>query len=256
MNTPPALVALITAGSAGLGAATARKFASAGIRIAINYATNSSRAEELVEELQAISPLPSNPPQKNFTAIRADLTKHDEIKKLVENTVSEMGKLDIIFSNGGWTNIRDFSNLDDNVNEEDWDKCWTMNVKSHLWLIHAARKYLEESEGAFITTASLAGVKPSGSSVAYAVSKAAQIHLVKSLAIIVSPRVRVNSVSPGILLTEWGLKFPKERLEAARNKTQLKKFATVEDVAAQVLCYATSRTVTGANAVIDAGWSL
>jgi len=75
-----------------------------------------------------------------------------------------MGRLDVVFSNGGWTALRDFQNLDDNVNEEDWDRCFNMNVKSHLWLMHASKKWLEESEGCFITTASLAGVRPSGSS--------------------------------------------------------------------------------------------
>lgn len=102
------------------------------------------------------------------------------------------------------------------------------NVKSHLWLMHAAKAHLEETEGAFISTASIAGVKPSGSSLPYAVTKAAQIHLAKSLAVICSPKVRVNSVSPGLLLTEWGMKFPEAKREAAREATKLKRLATVE----------------------------
>jgi hypothetical protein len=57
-------------------------------------------------------------------------------------------------------------------------------------------------------------------------------------------------------LQEWGLKFPPEKIEAAKQKTALKKIVTVEDVAEQVLCFAKSRTATGQNAVIDAGWSL
>lgn len=75
-----------------------------------------------------------------------------------------MGRLDLVVSNHGWTKIRDFANLDDNMEESDWDLCYNMNVKSHLWLFHAARKYLEESEGSFVTTASVAGVIPGGSS--------------------------------------------------------------------------------------------
>lgn len=94
--------------------------------------------------------------------------------------------------------------------------------------MHAAKAELEKTEGAFITTASIAGVKPSGSSLPYAVTKAAAIHLSKSLAVICSPRIRVNSVSPGLLLTEWGMKFPEEKREAARNNTKLKRLATVE----------------------------
>lgn len=112
--------------------------------------------------------------------------------------------------------------------DEDWDRCFLYNVKSHLWLMHAAKEALEHSEGAFITTASVAGVKPSGSSLPYAVTKAAAIHLSKALAVICSPKIRVNSVSPGLLLTEWGLKFGEEKIQAATNATKLKRLATVE----------------------------
>lgn len=165
MSTP--LVILVTAGSAGLGAATARVFAKAGMRVIINYSSNESRANTLIEELHEVSPLSKTKECKNFVSIRADLSKKSDIQRLVSESISEMGKLDAVFSNGGWTSIQDFNDLDDNVDEEMWDKCWNMNVKSHLWLMHASKKYLDESEGAFITTASLAGVRPSGSSLVW-----------------------------------------------------------------------------------------
>lgn len=163
MATP--LVALITAGTAGLGAATARLFAKNGIRVVVNYASNADRAQSLVKELQAISTVASADPNRvDYHAVQADLSKRDDIRRLVEDSVAAMGRLDIIFSNGGWTRFRDINDLEDNVDEEDWDLCFNMNVKSHLWLMHAAKKYLDETEGVFITTASLAGVKFSGSS--------------------------------------------------------------------------------------------
>ncbi|KAL2074049.1 hypothetical protein VTL71DRAFT_7827 [Oculimacula yallundae] len=255
----PTPVILVTAGSAGVGAAAAKTFATAGYRIVINYSNNSTRASDLLSELEQLVPLDSTgstKPELKFLAIKADLSKKSEIAELVTEVISEMGRLDVVFSNGGWTKVTNFNDLDDNVDEEMWDACWNMNVKSHLWLFHAARKYLEESEGCFVTTASVAGVKPSGSSIAYSVTKAAQIHLVKTLASISGPHIRVNSVSPGLLLTEWGLKFPQEKRDAAKAKTKLKRFATVEDVAEQVLCFAKSKSVTGSNAVIDAGTSL
>ncbi|EXL67402.1 3-oxoacyl-[acyl-carrier protein] reductase, partial [Fusarium oxysporum f. sp. conglutinans race 2 54008] len=93
----------------------------------------------------------------------------------------------------------DFFNLDDNVDEEVWDRCYAANVKSHLFLYHAVKKHLEEANGAFVMTSSVAGVKPSGSSIAYSVTKAAQIHLTKSLAMAMAPSVHVNAVSPGFM---------------------------------------------------------
>lgn len=112
---------------------------------------------------------------------------------------------------------------------------------------------------------------------AYAVTKAALIHLVKSLAVISAPNIRVNSVSPGVLLTvrstpqafqcsqvncsssrvqDWGLSFPKEKLDLVRETNKLGRFATVEDVAAQVRALVESRSITGQNVVVDAGFSI
>lgn len=210
MSNP--LVALITAGSAGLGAATAKLFAQNGIRVVVNYSTNAERAEALVGELSRLSSLKPVEGRRDYHAIKADLAKRDDIRRMVDETASAMGRVDVVFSNGGWTHIRDFMDLDDNVLEEDWDHCFNMNVKSHLWLMHAVKPHLDATEGAFITSASMAGVKPSGSSFAYSVTKAAQIHLVKGLALIAAPKIRVNSVSPGLLMTVSRLQLPQDKI--------------------------------------------
>jgi len=155
-------VALITAATAGLGAATARLFVQNGIRVLVNYHGDDERAATFVRELHRLTPLP--PDEQNFLALKADLSDREAIRSLVKSAVGVHGRLDVVFSNGGWTRLRDISILDDNVVEDDWDRCFNMNVKSHLWLMHAAREHLEVTRGAFITTASLAGVKFSGSS--------------------------------------------------------------------------------------------
>jgi NAD(P)-dependent dehydrogenase (short-subunit alcohol dehydrogenase family) len=198
--------ALVTAGSAGLGAAAALLFAKRGYNVVINYNSDAQRADALVHDLHHASSLDAS--KQKFKAIKADLASRDDIIRLVKETVAFFSEgpdgssaLDAVFSNGGWTRIRNISDLEDNVDEDDWDRCFNMNVKSHLWLMHAAKPYLEEAEGAFVTTASLAGIKLSGSSLAYSVTKAAQVHLVKGLALAASPKVRVNTVCPGLLLT-------------------------------------------------------
>lgn len=260
-NNPP--VALVTAGSAGLGAAVATLLARNGMRVAVNYHGNAAGAAALVAHLQAVSPFAPQGGRTDYHAVQADLARRADVQRLVADTVAVFGtnKIDVVFSNGGWTRMRDLLDLDDNLDDEDWDRCFTMNVKSHLWLMHAARPYLEaayddEGRGAasFITTASLAGVKVSGSSLAYAVTKAAQLHLAKGLAMIAAPKIRVNSVSPGLLLTvrrwavewapgkiqtgrltwfdyllqEWGLRFPPEKIEAMQQGSKLKRLATVD----------------------------
>jgi NAD(P)-dependent dehydrogenase (short-subunit alcohol dehydrogenase family) len=163
-------VALVTAGSAGLGAATARLFAQSGYRVVVNYSNNAERANKLLSSLPGL--FPSLGPNSNeegkkenyFAVVKADLGSRDEINRLVQETVERFGRLDVVFSNGGWTRFRGMADLDENCYEEDWDRAFNMNVKAHLWLMNAAKKYLDETEGAFITTASLAGIIHSGSS--------------------------------------------------------------------------------------------
>ena len=164
-------VALVTAGSAGLGAAAARALASEGMAVMINYSTNKQRADALVASLHEESGYEVSDDKGAwrplFAAIQADLGVRSDIERLVDETIKTMGRLDVVVSNGGWTRFSNFADLEDGVEEADWDRCFNMNVKSHLWLIHAAKEYLEVTEGAFITTASLAGVIPSGSSLVY-----------------------------------------------------------------------------------------
>ncbi|KAI9147324.1 histidinol dehydrogenase [Paramyrothecium foliicola] len=122
-----AKTALVTAASGGLGAAIARMLAvELRMKVIINFGQNAVRAEQLEKS--------------------ADASSKSGIQFLVERAAAEFGgRIDIVISNVGWTCLRDFSSLEDNVNEEDWDRCFTANVKSHLWLFHASKKYLEES---------------------------------------------------------------------------------------------------------------
>jgi NAD(P)-dependent dehydrogenase (short-subunit alcohol dehydrogenase family) len=168
----PQRTALVTAASAGLGAAIARMLVvDLGMSVVINYSQNADRAEKLVRVLSEAgsSRWPAAPP--TIHAVQADLTKRSEVIRLVEEATAVLGgNLDVVVSNVGWTRMRNFSDLDDGLEEEDWDRCFTVNVKSHLWLFHATRKFLDESnareEGGavFVSTASVAGVKPGGSS--------------------------------------------------------------------------------------------
>lgn len=202
-------VALVTASSAGLGAATVKALAPY-FRVVVNYHSRLEKAEQVIKEASSI-PLAQNgtTEEPRFHAIQADVSQKSEIERLVSETVDKMGRLDVVVSNAGWTRITNFFDIDQQVNEEDWDRCFNVNVKSHLWLLYAAKPHLEKSVetdgvgGSFVTIASLAGVRPSGSSLPYSVTKAAEIHLTKGLAIICGKKVRCNSVSPGLMMTEW-----------------------------------------------------
>lgn len=142
---------------------TARVFAP-DHRVMINYASNKTRADELLTELHQIPSTHNDPQLPRFHLLKGDVGDEGDLQNLVRETMEVMGRLDVVVSNGGWTRLTNFTNLDENVVGEDWDKCFKYNVKSHLFLMHAARKHLEDTQGAFLLTTSIAGVKPSGSS--------------------------------------------------------------------------------------------
>ncbi|EFX01517.1 short chain dehydrogenase reductase [Grosmannia clavigera kw1407] len=250
MSSSTELVVLVTAGSAGLGAAAARLFARNGYHVIVNYANNKARADALLAELNGTDG------QKTHVAIQADLTSRTAVERLAREAQAAFGRLDVVFSNGGWTEFRDTTRLSDNVFDEDWDRAFVMNVKSHIWLLHAAEAALAEHEGAFITTASMAGVSGMGSSLAYAACKAAQIHMIKGLACMVGPNIRVNTVSPSMLETEWAERFSPAQKKGLLEKSKLNRFVTVNDVADQVLGLARNRSMTGVNVILDAGIGL
>lgn len=167
MSTPK--VALIAGASRGVGAAVARSLAAhSNVRILINYHKNQDAAKQLISEMEILRAAQSGNVKDSqspiFAAVQADITNRAEMTRLVQQTVEQMGRLDIVISNVGWTRMTDFMNLEDADIEEDWDRCFEVNVKSHFRLFRACQPYLESSEGTFIATASVAGVKPSGSS--------------------------------------------------------------------------------------------
>jgi NAD(P)-dependent dehydrogenase (short-subunit alcohol dehydrogenase family) len=190
---------------------------------------NAARATALIEELNTTygaTGAPGSPPR--FVAMQADASNRASIVQLVDQVVAIFGRIDVVASNSGWTRITDFSNMDDNLDDDLWEKTYRCNVTAHFWLMHAVKPHLEKKNGAFVTTASMAGVNPGGSSLPYAISKAAQIHLVKTLSKICAPAIRVNSVSPALMLTDWGLQFSEEQQRDQMEKTRLKRLITVQ----------------------------
>lgn len=97
-----------------------------------------------------------------------------------------------------------FGDLFGNTDEE-WDQCWTVNVKAQMQLLRAAAPHFNANPdgGVFLMTSSVAGVKQAGSSMPYSVTKAAGLHLMKCLALTQGPKIRVNAVLPGLMLTDW-----------------------------------------------------
>lgn len=216
---------LVTAGSRGLGALVAEKFAREGAHVAINYVEREAPARELADRLARECGV-------RTAVIRGDAGVIKDCERCVRETVDAFGGIDIIIGNAGWTRFAKFADLDD-MQEHEWDKCYAVNVKGQMAVLRAALPHFNANPdgGAFIITSSVAGVKPTGSSMPYCVTKAAGLHLMKCLAATQGPKVRVNAVLPGLLMTEWGQKFPPERIKEMESRAALKMTTDLEDCA-------------------------
>ncbi|KAI9877867.1 MAG: hypothetical protein M1830_002608 [Pleopsidium flavum] len=205
-------------GDRGLGALVSSKFASEGCNISINYVTNVERAKATAEKIE----------------------RDYNVKTMIIQ--------------GGWTKFSAFGDLHA-LSEEDWDKCWAVNCKGNMHLLREALPTFNANSdgGVFLMTSSIAGVAVSGSTMAYSVSKAAGLHLMRCLAQTQGPKIRVNAILPGLLLTEWGSQFSPERIKQMEDKAVLKKVTNLEDCADAFVAAAKNSSMTGQKIQIDAG---
>lgn len=147
-----------------------------------------------------------------------------ECVNCIQETIRAFGGLDGIIGNAGWTKFTDFNDLDA-MSEADWDKCFAVNVKGqHALIKEALPTFKKNPEGGFfIITSSVAAKSLGGSSMAYSVTKAAQVHLMKCIAKVAGEKARINAVLPGLLLTDWGNLYGDERINALKEASALKK---------------------------------
>lgn len=244
-------VALITGGGTGLGRAVALLFAREGVNVAVHYSRSRDEALETVGMLEALG--------VQAMAVQADLnaeTMVADCKRVVEEVTQKFGRLDILVNNAGTTRNVAFTDIDGLV-EEDWDRVLNVNTKAPFFMTQAAAAVMRRNgSGQVINTASVAGLGTTGSSIAYAVSKAGLIHLTKCLAVALAPDIRVNAVAPGLLLTRWSAIFPDAVIQAVTQRALLKKDTDVEDTAAVFVMLAKNESMTGQVVTVDAGMTV
>ncbi|EXJ59119.1 alcohol dehydrogenase [Cladophialophora yegresii CBS 114405] len=207
---------VLVTGGRGLGALLCEKFAAEGSNVVVNYVSSKDRADQVANKCKELG--------AKTAVIQADIGVVEDTIRLVKESVEQLGGLDIIINNAGWTRFTNFGDLND-MSHDEWNKCWSTNVMSHLVLMQQAVPIFNANPdgGAFIISSSIAGVSQGGSSMGYSVTKAAGLHLMKCLATTQGPKIRVNAVLPGLLLTEWGLKYSEERINTIKNNAVLKQ---------------------------------
>lgn len=241
-------VALITGGGTGLGREIALRLAREGMQVAISYSRSQAEAEQTVADIQELGGQAATFP--------AELSRTADAESLVQAVAEKWGRLDLLIHNAATTRFVPFPDLEA-IDEASWDEIFAVNTRAAFFLARAAAPLLRTSgNGQIITTSSIAGIRAGGSSLPYAVSKAALIHLTKCLAVALAPEVRVNSVAPGLLLTRWAAGFGDATLDALSQKALLQKSTDVGDTADVFVMLARNSSITGEVIVADAGMLL
>jgi 3-oxoacyl-[acyl-carrier protein] reductase len=239
-------VAIVTGGTGGLGGVMARAFAEAGAHVALVYLRSTDLAEQRAEELRALG--------VRAIPVQADVSTVAGAERMVEQTLAEFGRIDVLVNNAAFNKWVPFSDLEA-LTDELWDFILTTNLTGPFRCIKAVAPVMRRQErGRIINITSVAGLNPGGSSIAYAVSKAGLIHLTRCLAVALAPHVLVNSVAPGVMEgTRMTANLDPAYAQRGRERALLKRAAHKEDVADQVLAFARSDSTTGQTVVIDAG---
>ncbi|HSB86589.1 MAG TPA: SDR family oxidoreductase, partial [Ilumatobacteraceae bacterium] len=222
----------MTGSSSGIGEAIARRLAGLGAKVVVNSASSVEAGTRVAESLPG-----------EALYVRADISDQRQGHELIARTVERFRGIDILVNNAGWTTRVPHHDLDA-LTDEIFRRTFEVNVFGTWWLTKAAMPYLRESaDGNVVMVTSIAALRPIGSSIAYAMSKAALNHLTPLLAKACGP-VRVNAVAPGLVDTPWTAAWQDQHAAVAAN-APLHRSATPDDCADAVISLIRSAYITG-----------
>ena len=244
-------VSIVTGSSSGVGAATARLLAEKGGDVVINYSRSADAAKQVAEECEALG--------AQTLLCQADVSQDEDCRRMVQETLSKWGRLDVLVNNAGTTKFVQHGDMD-GLSSDDFQHIYGVNVIGPFQMVRAAREAMTAAgDAAIVNVSSIAGVKGVGSSVAYAASKGALVTMTQSLARALGPEIRVNSVCPGFIAGEWLAEgMGRETYEASKSflesNTPLRTTCTPETVAESILNFIEGHSVvTGQHLVLDGG---
>lgn len=240
-------VAIVTGGSSGIGRATALAFAKKGVKVVIADWIENEEIIDLIENLGG-----------EAIFVKCDVSKSDDVKALIEKTITTFGRLDFAYNNAG---IEGTSAPTQDCNEENWDKTIGINLKG-IWLCmkYEIPEMLKKGKGSIVNCASVAGLVGFGGLPAYVASKHGVIGLTKTAALENAKLgIRVNVVCPGVIQTPMIDRLTGKKKESIEQFTGLEpigRFGEPEEIANAViwLCSDEASFVTGLAMPVDGGF--
>ncbi len=241
-------ISIVTGASQGIGRGIAVGLAQAGSDVIVNCKQSIDKAENVASEIRDLG--------RKAIVIKADVSKSDDVHRMIQHTVQVFGKIDVLINNAG---ILIPGNMEE-LSEKDWDRVIDVNLKGVFLCCQAAGRLMIEKNagGSIINVASISADMPEINDGAYTPSKAGVIGLTRLLAVEWARHgIRVNAVSPGPVMTPLQrTAYPTEQLLESRNKAvPLKRHGNPSEIAAVVVFLASndSSYITGANIAVDGG---
>ena len=240
-------IILITGASRGIGRDIAKTLSKDSNNMVIaNYNKSEKEAIDLKENLKndGIS----------IEIIKADVSKRNEAKEMVQEVLNKYGKIDVLINNAGISQYKLFNDITD----EEWDNIINTNLKSAFMVTQeAVRNMINNKEGCIINISSIWGVAGASMEVAYSTSKAGLIGLTKSLAKELGPsNIRVNAIAPGIINTGMNNRFSKDELQSIKDEIPLEKIGNTADITKCVKWLIEDSYTTGQVISINGGWDI
>lgn len=237
-------VAIITGASKGIGKELAKELARNKIKVIANYCKSEKEAEMLKEELKKEN--------IEIEIFKADISKREEVKKLVNYTLEKYNKIDILINNAGISEIKMLTDETD----EDWNRIINTNLYSAFVMTQEViPSMVKEKTGCIINISSAWGIVGASLEVLYSISKAGMDGLTKALAKELGPsNIRVNSIAPGIINTEMNKNLSKKELEQIKEEIPLEKIGETTDIAKCAMWLVNDNYTTGQIISVNGGW--
>lgn len=239
-------VILVTGASRGIGRAIAQLLAENNYTVIANYNKSIEAANQLKKELH----------EKNIEIdiFKADVSKRDEVKNLIDFVLKKYGKIDVLINNAGIDQEKMFQDITD----DDWNNVINVNLYSVFCTTQeAVNSMIQNQSGCIINISSIYGVTGGACAVAYSATKAGVDGITKSLAKeLGTSNIRVNSIAPGCMNTDMNRFLTKEEWNEIKNETPLQKIGEGIDIARCVKWLIEDEFTTGQVISIDGGWTI